>query len=256
MSFWVVPRSCSEATPMLPGVGHVQGEQPRRRGVDRHRRVHLAHGDAVEQLAHVPQVGHRDADLARPPPAPGGRRGRSRSGSAGRRRSTARSGPWPGSCGTARWTPGRSSGPSRSASSRAGPWAGGSRPWGHRLPGRRATATVGGGAGRDQAKGSVRHREGIVQQLEVAGTGHLDGAEGGQVRTSATARRAAPRRWPAAARPAPPAPPSTRRSPGGTSTPRRTGRRRGPRRALPRACWSPGPRHSTEWAQPSWWSRP
>ena len=49
---------------LLLGVGDVEAEQPRRRRVDRHRRVHLADRDAVEQLAHVPEVHHRHADLA------------------------------------------------------------------------------------------------------------------------------------------------------------------------------------------------
>jgi hypothetical protein len=46
------------------GVGDVEAEEPRRRRVDRHRRVHLADRDPVEQLRHVPQVRHGDADLA------------------------------------------------------------------------------------------------------------------------------------------------------------------------------------------------
>ena len=102
------------------GVGDVEAEQPRRGGVDRHRRVHLVDRDAVEQLAHVAEVGDGHADLADLAGAPRARRGRSRSGSAGRRRSTARSGPWPGWCGRARSRPGPSSGPSRCASPRVG----------------------------------------------------------------------------------------------------------------------------------------
>ena len=42
MSFWVVPRSAADGTPCVLGVGDVEAEQPRRGGVDRHRRVHLA----------------------------------------------------------------------------------------------------------------------------------------------------------------------------------------------------------------------
>src|SRR5207247_7967817 len=49
---------------LLGGVGDVQAEEPGGGGVDRHRRVHLADGDAVHQLAHVPQVGDGHADLA------------------------------------------------------------------------------------------------------------------------------------------------------------------------------------------------
>ena len=48
------------------------------------------------------------------------RRGRSRSGWAGRRRPTGRSGPWPGCAGTARWSRRRTSGRRRCASPRAG----------------------------------------------------------------------------------------------------------------------------------------
>ena len=49
---------------LLFGVGHVEGQQPGGRGVDRHRRVHLAGRDPVEQLAHVAEVDDRHADLA------------------------------------------------------------------------------------------------------------------------------------------------------------------------------------------------
>ena len=45
-------------------VGHVEAEQPRRRGVDRHGGVHRRHRDLVEQLVHVPEVRHGHADLA------------------------------------------------------------------------------------------------------------------------------------------------------------------------------------------------
>ena len=45
--------------------GHlVEREQPHRRGVDRHRRVHLGERDVVEQRAHVAEVADRHADLA------------------------------------------------------------------------------------------------------------------------------------------------------------------------------------------------
>ena len=63
MSFWVVPRSSPRRRPAL-GERDVQGEQPHRRGVDRHRRVHLLERDPVEQRAHVAEVGDRHADLA------------------------------------------------------------------------------------------------------------------------------------------------------------------------------------------------
>ena len=53
---------CSSAT------GH-SARQPHRRSVDRHRGIRVGHRDAVEQGAHVADVGHRHADppdLARP----------------------------------------------------------------------------------------------------------------------------------------------------------------------------------------------
>ena len=64
MSFWVVPWSELALDAVLLGDGHVERQQPRRRGVDRHRRVHLVERDAVEQRVHVALVGDRDADLA------------------------------------------------------------------------------------------------------------------------------------------------------------------------------------------------
>ena len=64
MSFWVVPVSRLALDPVLLRHGDVEGEQPRGRGVDRHRGVHLVERDAVEQGVHVALVGDRDADLA------------------------------------------------------------------------------------------------------------------------------------------------------------------------------------------------
>ena len=49
---------------LLLGVGHVEPEQPGRRGVDGHRGVHGAGRDAVHERAHVPEVGDGDTDLA------------------------------------------------------------------------------------------------------------------------------------------------------------------------------------------------
>ena len=49
---------------LLVGDGDVERQQPRGRRVDRHRRVHLAERDAVEQRAHVADVRDRHADLA------------------------------------------------------------------------------------------------------------------------------------------------------------------------------------------------
>ena len=49
---------------LLVGGGDVKREQPRRRGVDRHRRVHLLERNAGEQRAHVAEMRDRHADLA------------------------------------------------------------------------------------------------------------------------------------------------------------------------------------------------
>ena len=49
---------------LFVGGGDVEREQPRRRSVDRHRRVHVGERDAVEQHAHVAEMGDRHADLA------------------------------------------------------------------------------------------------------------------------------------------------------------------------------------------------
>ena len=49
---------------LLLGGGDVEGEEPGGGGVDRHRRVHRLEGDAVEEGAHVAEVGDGDADLA------------------------------------------------------------------------------------------------------------------------------------------------------------------------------------------------
>ena len=123
MSFWVVPRSSLLGHALVLGVGDVEAEEPRRRRVDRHRRVHLADGDAVEQLAHVAEVRHRHADLADLARGRGRGRGRSPSGWGGRRRSRGRSAPWPGWTGTARCWPWRWSARSRCGSSTGDPAA-------------------------------------------------------------------------------------------------------------------------------------
>ena len=64
MSFWVVPGERGALDPVLLGDRRVEGEQPGGRGVDRHRGVHLAERDAVEEGVHVALVDDRDADLA------------------------------------------------------------------------------------------------------------------------------------------------------------------------------------------------
>ncbi len=42
----------------------IERKQPRRRGIDGHRRVHAVERNAVEQGAHVAEMGDRHADLA------------------------------------------------------------------------------------------------------------------------------------------------------------------------------------------------
>ena len=64
MSFWVVPDSAVCVDALLLGRDDVERQQPRRRRVDRHRRVHLVERDAVHQRRHVPAVRDRHADLA------------------------------------------------------------------------------------------------------------------------------------------------------------------------------------------------
>ena len=64
MSFCVVPWRTLAVDAVLLADRHVEREQPRGRGVDRHRRVHLVQRDAVEERVHVALVGDRDADLA------------------------------------------------------------------------------------------------------------------------------------------------------------------------------------------------
>ena len=64
MSFCVVPWSGCGVDALLLGGDDVERQQPRRGRVDRHRRVHLAERDAVEQRVHVAVVGDRHADLA------------------------------------------------------------------------------------------------------------------------------------------------------------------------------------------------
>ena len=63
----VVLRRAGEFLPrdaLLIGQRHIKRQQPGGRGVDGHRRVHLAERNAVEQGAHVADVRDRHADLA------------------------------------------------------------------------------------------------------------------------------------------------------------------------------------------------
>ena len=64
MSFWTVPWSLVDVGALLLGGGDVEGEEPGGGGVDRHRGVHRLERDAVEERAHVAEVGDGDADLA------------------------------------------------------------------------------------------------------------------------------------------------------------------------------------------------
>ena len=67
MSVWIVPPSCSGGTPCSLGRDDVEGEQDRRRRVDRHRDGDLAERDALEERLHVVERVDGDAlaaDLA------------------------------------------------------------------------------------------------------------------------------------------------------------------------------------------------
>ena len=121
MSFWVVPWSTARVDPVLLGDDDVERQQPRRRRVDRHRRVHAVERDPVHQRVHVALVRDRHADLADLA---------ARElviGVVARLRRQVEGDGEPGlalgevAAGTARWTVARSSGRRRSASSRGGP---------------------------------------------------------------------------------------------------------------------------------------
>jgi hypothetical protein len=64
MSFCVVPRSCAAVGAAPSASGDIERQQPRRRRVDRHRRVHLLQRQLVEEHIHVAEMGNRHADLA------------------------------------------------------------------------------------------------------------------------------------------------------------------------------------------------
>ena len=67
MSVWIVPRSAVGRDALALGDADVEGEQDRRRRVDRHRRRDLAERDAGEERLHVGERVDRDAlaaDLA------------------------------------------------------------------------------------------------------------------------------------------------------------------------------------------------
>ena len=115
MSFCVVPLSSFGSNPPLAGERDVEREEPRRRRVDRHRRVHLLDRDAVEERAHVPEVRDGHADFAnfagseRVVRVVSGLRGQIEGDA------EARSGLWPGCGGRARSRPRAWSAPSTSA---------------------------------------------------------------------------------------------------------------------------------------------
>ena len=64
MSFCTVPVSLRPVDALLVGERDIERQQPGGGGVDGHRGVHLAERDAVEQRAHVAEMGDRHADLA------------------------------------------------------------------------------------------------------------------------------------------------------------------------------------------------
>ena len=157
MSFCVVPPSWSSVDALLLGRDDVERQQPGRRRVDRHRRVHLVERDAVHQLRHVAAVGDRHADLADLAAGELVVGVVAGLGRAGRRRPRGRSGPWRGCRGTARWTSRRWSAPRRSASSRAGRAGPGARSWRRIVRCRRhAAAARRTGAGLAAAPGARR----------------------------------------------------------------------------------------------------
>ena len=104
---------------LLVGERDIEREQPGGRGVDGHGGVHLGQGDALEQAAHVAEMGDRARRPCPPRRGRADRRNRSPSGWADRRRPRGRSDPWPGSCGRARSRRAPSNGPHRCGTSRA-----------------------------------------------------------------------------------------------------------------------------------------
>ena len=104
---------------VLLGDELVHQQQRRCRRVDGHRRRHLAQRQATEQRPHVVDRVDGDTDLADLAAARSPRRSRSPSGSAGRRRRTARRCRWRRAGGSARCTPWRCRTRRTGASSRA-----------------------------------------------------------------------------------------------------------------------------------------
>ena len=120
MSVWIVPPSCSRRDALLLGGADVEGEQDRRRRVDRHRGRDLVERDPGEQVDHVVEGVDRDALDARPRRASARGRSRAPSASACRTRSRARSGRGRAGSGSARWSRRRCRSRRTGASSRAG----------------------------------------------------------------------------------------------------------------------------------------
>ncbi len=64
MSFCTVPESAASGMPRRRATRHVEREEDRRRGVDRHRRGDPVERDAVEERLHVLEAVDRDPHLA------------------------------------------------------------------------------------------------------------------------------------------------------------------------------------------------
>ena len=104
---------------LLVGDRDVKRQQPRRRGIDGHRGVHLVRAECRRAACACRRGARRARRPCRLRRAPARGRRRSRSASADRRRWTGRSGPWRDSCGRARWTWRPSNVPRRCGSARA-----------------------------------------------------------------------------------------------------------------------------------------
>ena len=121
MSVWIVPPSSSGGDPLLLRRDDVEGEQDRRRRVDRHRDGDPVERDPVEERLHV--VDGVERDPLHPDLAERAVRGRSRapSASACRTRSRGRSGRGRAGSGSACWSPRPCRSRRTGASSRAAP---------------------------------------------------------------------------------------------------------------------------------------
>ena len=91
-SFWIVPRDRRRIDALLLGDELVQQQQDRRRRVDRHRRRDLVERDALRAARACRRSSRSPRRPCRPRPRRAGDRSRSPSASAGRTRTTGRSG--------------------------------------------------------------------------------------------------------------------------------------------------------------------